>query len=68
MSVPQHLIDGHKSSYSGEETNCMYVQVVGGEVHVTNTNRPDDAPQRFTFSEWHAAVSGFKAGEFDLDA
>ncbi|GAA1355261.1 DUF397 domain-containing protein [Saccharothrix algeriensis] len=36
------------------------------EVLVRNSNRPGEAPQRFTYAEWEFFTRGAKLGVFDL--
>lgn len=53
------------SSFSGENHNCVGIQIDSEAVRIINTN---DVSQRcaFTHAEWAAFVRGVKRNEFDL--
>lgn len=55
-----------KSSFSGNQHNCVECRRVEGGVEVRNSKRPDAGTIAYTDSEWKAFVAGVKAGEFDL--
>ncbi|MBB5955475.1 hypothetical protein FHS29_002056 [Saccharothrix tamanrassetensis] len=54
------------TKYSANGDNCVEVMRTADEVLVRNSNRPEEAPQRFTFSEWEFFTQGAKLGVFDL--
>jgi hypothetical protein len=54
------------TKYSGTGSNCVEVMRTDDEVLVRNSNRPEEAPQRFTHSEWDFFTRGAKLGVFDL--
>ncbi len=55
-----------KSSFSGNQGDCVEFRRVEGGVEVRNSKRPDEGSVAYTDSEWRAFVAGVKAGEFDL--
>ncbi|WP_433470818.1 DUF397 domain-containing protein [Saccharomonospora azurea] len=55
-----------KSSFSGNQGDCVEFRRIEGGVEVRNSKRPDEASVAYTDSEWRAFVAGVKAGEFDL--
>ncbi len=55
-----------KSSFSGNQGNCVEFRRIEGGVEVRNSKRPDEGSVAYTDSEWRAFVAGVKAGEFDL--
>ncbi|CAM3066536.1 DUF397 domain-containing protein [Saccharomonospora xinjiangensis] len=55
-----------KSSFSGNQGDCVEFRRVDGGVEVRNSKRPDEGSVAYTDSEWRAFVAGVKAGEFDL--
>ncbi|CCH30028.1 DUF397 domain-containing protein [Actinosynnema sp. NPDC047251] len=57
---------GEWTKFSGGGDNCVEVLRTEDEVLVRNSNRPDEAPQRFTFGEWEFFTQGAKLGVFDL--
>lgn len=54
-----------KSTFSGQNGDCVEVAEVGDQILVRNSNRPEAGTVAFTRSEIAAWVSGCKAGEFD---
>lgn len=54
-----------KSTYSGQNGDCVEVCEVGDLILVRNSHRPDAGTIEFTRSELAAWVNGCKAGEFD---
>jgi hypothetical protein len=54
------------TKFSGGGDNCVEVLRTDDEVLVRNSNRPEEAPQRFTFTEWDFFTRGAKLGVFDL--
>lgn len=57
---------GEWTKFSGGGDNCVEVMRTADEVLVRNSNRPEEAPQRFTHSEWDFFTRGTKLGVFDL--
>ncbi|WP_298181385.1 DUF397 domain-containing protein [Saccharomonospora sp.] len=55
-----------KSSFSGNQGNCVEFRRVEGGVEVRNSKRPDEGAVAYTDSEWRAFVAGVKVGEFDV--
>ncbi|EHR63704.1 DUF397 domain-containing protein [Saccharomonospora cyanea] len=55
-----------KSSFSGNQGDCVEFRRIEGGVEVRNSKRPDEGSVAYTDSEWRAFVAGVKAGEFDL--
>lgn len=49
-----------KSSYSGEETNCVEVGSAPGLVGVRDTKDRDGAVLRFSRAQWSVFVAGLK--------
>jgi len=67
MTVHQGYSQWRKSSYSGEQTNCVEFRTTpNGEVEVRNSNRIEAGSLKFTPSEWRAFIAGAKDGEFDI--
>ncbi|MFI9006210.1 DUF397 domain-containing protein [Actinosynnema sp. NPDC053489] len=60
------LKPGEWTKFSGGGSNCVEVMRTADEVLVRNSNRPEEAPQRFTLSEWDFFTRGAKLGVFDL--
>jgi hypothetical protein len=54
-----------KSSFSGDQGNCVEVAHIGDGVAVRNSNRPDAGTVHFTRAEVAAWIAGCRAGEFD---
>jgi hypothetical protein len=55
-----------KSSYSGDG-GCVEVQLLAdGTVGLRDSKDTSKPPHVFTPREWHAFISGVRAGEFDL--
>jgi hypothetical protein len=54
------------TKYSGGGDNCVEVLRTEDEILVRNSNRPDEAPQRVTYTEWDFFTQGAKLGVFDL--
>jgi hypothetical protein len=54
-----------KSSYSGDQGNCVEVITASGGMAVRDSKDPDGPVLRFTDSEWRAFIAGVKDGEFD---
>jgi len=54
------------TKYSPNGDNCVEVLRTNDEVLVRNSKRPEETPQRFTFSEWEFFTAGAKQGVFDL--
>jgi hypothetical protein len=54
------------TKHSGGGPNCGEVLRTEHEILVRNSNRPDEAPQRFTYAEWEFFTQGAKLGIFDL--
>lgn len=54
------------TKFSGGGDNCVEVMRTQDEVLVRNSNRPEEVPQRFTYSEWDFFTRGAKLGVFDL--
>lgn len=63
MTVPHRWT---KSSFSGQESDCVEVCRVDGGVEVRNSKRPDAGTIHYTDSEWRAFIAGVKNDEFDL--
>lgn len=66
MTVHQGYSEWYKSSFSGEQTNCLEFRRTPDGVEVRNSKRPDAGTIAYTASEWRAFVAGVKNGEFDL--
>ncbi|MGM1061901.1 DUF397 domain-containing protein [Saccharothrix sp. Mg75] len=60
------LQPGVWTKFSGGGSNCVEVMRTTDEVLVRNSNRPEEAPQRFTLTEWDFFTRGAKLGVFDL--
>jgi hypothetical protein len=57
-----------KSSYSSD-AGCVEVQLLSdGTVGLRDSKDTSKPPHVFTPREWHAFISGVRAGEFDLPA
>ena len=54
-----------RSTFSGQNGDCVEVAEIGDLILVRNSNRPHVGTLEFTRSEIAAWVSGCKAGEFD---
>ena len=54
-----------KSTFSGDQGNCVEVADTGDGVAVRNSNRPDAGTVHFTRAEMAAWIAGCRAGEFD---
>lgn len=55
-----------KSSFSGDESNCVEVAALDdGVVAVRNSNHPDQATLHLTRTQMHAWLHALKAGELD---
>ncbi|MBF8190164.1 DUF397 domain-containing protein [Nonomuraea sp. K274] len=56
-----------KSSFSGDNGNCLEVApLAGGRIAIRDTERPDMHPFVVSAPVWTAFTSGAKAGEFDF--
>lgn len=55
-----------KSSFSGQESNCVEFRRVEDGVQVRDSKRPDAGVLCYSDSEWQAFLAGVKNGEFDL--
>lgn len=66
MTVHDGFDEWRKSSFSGEQTNCVEFRRTGDGVQVRNSKRPDAGTIDYTTSEWQAFIAGVKNGEFDL--
>ena len=55
------------SSYSGQQGDCVEVEQVGEEFHVTDSKHPNRGPHIYTRAEWRAFLNGVRDGEFDFD-
>jgi hypothetical protein len=54
------------SSYSGSNGNCVEVAVLGKSAMGVRDSKDRSGPVlAFTSREWHAFVSGIRAGDFD---
>ena len=65
MSDPSDRATWRKSTFSGQNGDCVEVAEAGDLILVRNSNRPEAGTIEFTRSEIAAWVSGCKAGEFD---
>lgn len=65
MSDPSYRAVWRKSTFSGQNGDCVEVAEAGDLILVRNSNRPEAGAIEFTRSEIAAWVSGCKAGEFD---
>jgi len=54
-----------KSTFSGDQGNCVELAEIDNEIMVRNSNRIDDGALTFTRAELSAFIAGCKAGEFD---
>jgi hypothetical protein len=55
-----------KSSYSGDDGNCVEVASTGDGVAVRDSNSGSAGPVlTFSLDEWDAFIRGAKSGEFD---
>ncbi|MEU7002801.1 DUF397 domain-containing protein [Nonomuraea sp. NPDC046570] len=54
-----------KSTFSGNNGECVEVAWTPTAVKVRHSQRPDDEVLRFTPAEWTAFVAGVRNGEFD---
>lgn len=66
MTMHHALGEWRKSSFSGQQTNCVEFRRVEDGVEVRNSQRPDAGIIHYTDSEWQAFIAGVKNGEFDL--
>jgi len=66
MTVHEAFGEWRKSSFSGQQSNCVEFRRTPGGVEVRNSKRPDAGTVAYTDSEWKAFIAGAKAGEFDL--
>jgi len=66
-TLPTTLPAWRKSSFSGDESNCVEVAALDddGGVAVCNNKRPDQATVVVTRAQMAAWVRGVKASEFD---
>lgn len=55
-----------KSSWSGNQGNCVEVRLDGETVQVRDSKNSDGPVLTFTHDEWVAFTGGAKDGEFDL--
>ncbi len=53
-----------RSSYSGAAGNCVEIRIVGDDVWVRDSKRPD-AVLRLTRAQWSAFLEAIKNGELD---
>lgn len=56
-----------KSSFSGQKGECVEVEQVGDEFHVTDSKHPERPAHVYTRGEWRAFLQGARNGEFDFD-
>ncbi|MBP5867643.1 DUF397 domain-containing protein [Streptomyces sp. LBUM 1485] len=54
-----------KSSYSGDNSNCVEVAALQRGHAVRDSKNPNGPMLAFTAEEWGAFISGAKSGEFD---
>jgi hypothetical protein len=59
-TVPQW----QRSSRCGSST-CVEVAQIGDRVAIRDSKRPDAPFLEYSREEWHAFLTGMKAGEFD---
>ncbi|MFL1381217.1 MULTISPECIES: DUF397 domain-containing protein [unclassified Nocardiopsis] len=56
-----------KSSFSSQQGECVEVEQVGDEFHVTDSKHPERHAHVYTRGEWRAFLQGVRDGEFDFD-
>lgn len=54
-----------KSSFSGDQGNCVEVANLGDETDIRNSNHPDAGTLRFKNAALAGWLAGIRAGEFD---
>jgi Domain of unknown function (DUF397) len=55
-----------KSSYSGDNGNCVEVAFSSGTVSLRDSKDPEGSALVFTTAEWQAFVHGVRDGDFGL--
>lgn len=56
-----------KSSFSGQQGECVEVEQIGDEFHVTDSKHPERPAHVYTRGEWRSFLQGVRNGEFDFD-
>ncbi|MFF7650597.1 DUF397 domain-containing protein [Streptomyces sp. NPDC007983] len=65
--TPEVIGPYRKSSYSGQEGNCVEIAVTaGGGRAVRDSKNPDGPSLRFTGEGWQAFLLGIERGTFEV--
>lgn len=66
MTNPDDDLTWRKSSFSGNQGNCVEVaDLPNGGVAIRHSKNPNGSVIEYTAAEWDAFTKGVKTGEFD---